>query len=82
MLAKPKIIHRGPAKERKDTHTSFRLQRAVLARLDEIAALNGVTRNNLVAVVLHDYVTSRSKPTINPSMRAGKSNGQAENVFD
>ena len=81
MLVKPKIIHRGLPKERKDTHTSFRMQKAVLAKLDEIAASNGITRNNLVAIVLHDYVANRGKPTISHTVKPEKTNGKDESIF-
>lgn len=64
MAAKPRVRRKTPARIGKSKMVSFRLDRQLVEQIDGIAERFDVARNNIVALVLYEYINERGTSAV------------------
>lgn len=68
MTKKPKVRRKKNARPSRSVPVSFRLDRKLVEQIDGVAERFDVARNNIVALVLHQYIVERGTDEIDRLM--------------
>lgn len=82
MTEQPTVYRRPKAKALKSRSISFRLAPGVVKDLNAIARKNDVSRNNLVALILYDYLRRAGPKTVENLIREDRASEQPSNFFE
>lgn len=79
-MASRKRPKRAPNPNSKSTPIAFRLDRTLVARLDDVSQRVGVPRNKVVALVLTEYVVNRGDAEVERIVKEAEAN-ERPNLF-
>lgn len=81
MTTKPKVLRKLNGKGATSRVLSFRLSTGIDEGLKALAKKNRLTRNNLVALILYEYIEKNGEKVIKTHPRSEKTGGDDANIF-